>query len=228
MNHYDYSKTTISLGIPRVAGQLRLMAPEPTLVLRKNAFDAVYVIDALAALLLLLLTLPVMLLSLLWVWLVDGGNPIFVQERIGLNGQPYRLFKVRSMRHDREGGDRFCSHGDDRIIKGGQFLRKTRIDELPQLINVLMGQMALVGPRPEQPSFVQVFSREIPSYDQRHRVKPGITGLAQIVQGYVDDTHGTRLKLKYDLLFIRNRSVKLWFVIVLGTVKVVLLGDGAR
>lgn len=228
MNHYDYSKTTISLGIPRVAGQLQLMAPEPTLLLRRSSFDAVYVIDALAALLLLLLTLPVMLLGLLWVWLVDGGNPIFVQERIGLNGKPYRLFKIRSMHHDREGGDRFCSHGDDRIIKGGRFLRKTRIDELPQLINVLMGQMALVGPRPEQPSFVQVFSREIPSYDQRHRVKPGITGLAQIVQGYVDDTHGTRLKLKYDLLFIRNRSVKLWFVIVLGTVKVVLLGDGAR
>jgi len=184
--------------------------------------------DWCAALVLFVLSLPILLLSMLWVAVVDRGNPIFTQLRIGKHGKPYRIFKIRTMFHDEHRHARFCSHEDDRILPGGQFLRKTRIDELPQFLNVLMGTMALVGPRPEQPIFVEAFAKEIPRYQERHQVKPGITGLAQIHQGYVDSLQGTRIKLQFDLLFIEKRSLGLWFSIVWGTVSVVLRGHGAR
>jgi lipopolysaccharide/colanic/teichoic acid biosynthesis glycosyltransferase len=230
MNHYELRKADLSMNFPLAGTDLDSLAPEAKAGRPDDAagLDSVYAVDLVAATLLLLLCLPVLLLAMAWVLLVDGGNPIFVQTRVGLNGKEYRLFKIRSMRRETQEEDRFCAHQDERILPGGKFLRRTRIDELPQLLNVLMGQMALIGPRPEQPSFVHTFQKEIPSYQQRHRVKPGITGLAQIVQGYVDDTRGTRLKLKYDLLFIRNRSLKLWFTIAFRTVRVVFFGHGAR
>lgn len=192
------------------------------------AVDLINLIDTLAALALAILTLPILLVSLLWVVLVDGGNPFFIQMRIGMHGKAFRILKIRTMHHDRHGKARFCAEEDDRILPGGQLLRKTRIDELPQLVNVLLGDMALVGPRPEQPAFVEAFEKEIPHYSERHAVKPGITGLAQIHQGYVDSLNGTRHKLRYDLLFIQKRSLGLWFRVVFGTVRVVLFGHGAR
>jgi lipopolysaccharide/colanic/teichoic acid biosynthesis glycosyltransferase len=218
----DSQKSTISLDYP-ILGVAEEVNDPP----RTQRWDFIYAIDATAALLLAFLTLPIMALSALWVVLVDGGNPFFVQTRIGLDGRPYRIYKIRSMRHH-HGNAQFCADGDERIIPGGHFLRLSRIDELPQLFNVLKGDMALVGPRPEQPAFVKTFLEEIPRYGERFVVKPGITGLAQVHQGYVDSLRGTRLKLKFDIFYIRNRSVALWFFIVFNTVRVVLFRHGAR
>ena len=193
-----------------------------------SVLDLIYVIDYLAALALLVSTLPILTLSLIWVAVVDGGNPFFTQIRVGLHGKPYRIFKIRSMRRDHHNPTRFCAHGDDRILLGGHLLRRTRIDELPQLFNVLMGDMALVGPRPEQPEFVDEFVKEIPRYGERLKVKPGITGLAQVTQGYVDSLEGTRIKVRLDLKFIHRRSLAFWFRIVLSTIRVTLFRHGAR
>ncbi|WP_316413982.1 sugar transferase [Mesoterricola silvestris] len=193
-----------------------------------EGLDLIYGIDWVATLFLFFVTLPILLVSMVYVMIVDRGNPIFSQIRIGRNGKPYRIFKIRSMHHDHHGHARFCAHEDDRILPGGRFLRQTRIDELPQFWNVLAGHMALVGPRPEQPTFVECFLKEIPHYEERFQVKPGITGLAQVTQGYVDSLDGTRIKLSFDLKFIENRSLGMWFFIVFQTVKVVLFGQGAR
>lgn len=194
----------------------------------RPALDGLYVVDWCASLLLMVLTLPICLLGLLWVAVVARGNPLFSQVRIGLDGRPFRIYKIRSMSHDRHGHARFCERDDERILPGGQFLRKTRIDELPQFLNVLLGDMALVGPRPEQPRFVQAFLSEIPRYEERLRVKPGITGLAQVTQGYVDSVDGTRIKVAYDLEYLEKRSFRLWCAILLATVKVVSCQHGAR
>ena len=224
----DNQRSTIAIEFPSIS-----ITPEPA---RQSSasdqplvkLDSIYLLDAFAAFILAIVGLPILMLSLLWVMVVDWGNPFFTQVRIGLDGKPYRIFKVRTMSQDHRGHARFCAHGDERILPGGHFLRKSRIDELPQLFNVLMGEMALVGPRPEQPTFVKSFIQEIPRYEERLKVKPGITGIAQISQGYVDSLDGTRIKLKYDLFFIRNRSLALWFFIVIGTVRVVLFRHGAR
>jgi len=216
------------LGLPRLSprnGASRSgLEPAATFALP----DALAVLDWVAALGLLLLALPVLMLALLWVFLLDRRNPLFSQVRIGLGGRPFRIYKIRTMSHFGHGVARFCAHGDERILPGARFLRKTRIDEIPQLFNVLKGDMALVGPRPEQPFFVETFLREIPGYGERFKVKPGITGLAQVTQGYVDSTNGTRIKLGYDLEFIRNRSIRIWCRIILATIRVVVFGYGAR
>jgi lipopolysaccharide/colanic/teichoic acid biosynthesis glycosyltransferase len=228
MSPSDSQKATATLPFPQgSAAPFPDDRPAPDAA-ADAALDLLYVLDTLAAMALATLTLPILAVSLLWVVLVDGGNPFFTQMRIGLHGKPFKIFKIRTMRHDRHGQARFCAEEDDRILPGGQLLRKTRIDELPQLVNVFLGDMALVGPRPEQPAFVEAFVREIPHYSERHAVKPGITGLAQIHQGYVDSLNGTRHKLRYDLLFIQKRSLGLWFRVVLGTVRVVLFRHGAR
>ena len=224
----DSQKSTASLPFPQGPADPFQADRTASLSAASAPLDIIDIVDTLAALVLALLTLPIQLASLLWVVLVDGGNPFFIQMRIGLHGKPFRILKIRTMRHDRHGQARFCSEEDERILPGGQLLRKTRIDELPQLVNVLRGDMALVGPRPEQPAFVEAFVKEIPHYSERHAVKPGITGLAQIHQGYVDSLNGTRHKLRYDLLFIQKRSLGLWFRVVLGTVRVVLFRHGAR
>lgn len=190
-------------------------------------WDLVYLVDWIAALLLLVVTLPITITAALWVAIVDRGNPFFTQTRVGKRLKPYRIFKIRSMFHSGQDA-RFCQAEDERILPGGQFLRKTRIDELPQLFNVLFGTMALVGPRPEQLPFVEEFLKNIPNYHLRFLVKPGITGLAQVTQGYVACEDGTRQKLAYDLRFIQKRSLGTWVRIVFQTVHVILTGHGAR
>jgi len=190
-------------------------------------WDLVYFLDWVTALGLLVATLPIMITAALWVAIVDRGNPFFTQIRMGKGLKPYRIFKIRSMFHSGEDA-RFCEAEDDRILPGGQFLRKTRIDELPQLFNVLCGTMALVGPRPEQLPFVEEFQKSIPNYHLRFLVKPGITGLAQVTQGYVACEDGTRQKLAYDLRFIQMRGLGTWARIVFQTVRVILTGHGAR
>jgi len=224
----DNRKSILSLELPAMGAQARRAECAVERAKSGNTTDLVYILDWIAALALAVITLPIVVLSLLWVMAVDIGNPFYTQIRIGLNGKPYRIYKVRSMRHDHRGHARFCANGDDRILLGGHFLRKSRIDELPQLFNVLIGEMALVGPRPEQPAFVKTFLKEIPRYQDRLNVKPGITGLAQISQGYVDSIHGTQIKLKYDIFYIKKRSLRIWFYTMKGTIRVIIFRQGAR
>jgi len=161
---------------------------------------------------------------------IESNDPIlFVQQRVGLHGKVFNLFKFRSMTTDSEKhGSQFAAADDARITKLGHFIRKMRIDELPQLWNVLRGEMSLIGPRPEQVVFVQEFEKTISNYNSRHNVLPGITGLAQIEQGYVDDANGTRTKLKYDLYYIDNISFLMDMRIVFQTLYTMSTGFGAR
>ncbi|MDX2253611.1 MAG: TIGR03013 family PEP-CTERM/XrtA system glycosyltransferase [Nitrospira sp.] len=161
---------------------------------------------------------------------LDSAGPVFYQQmRVGLRGQPYLIWKFRSMMNDAEkSGPRWAQAHDPRISRVGWWLRKTRLDELPQLINVLKGEMSLVGPRPERPVFVQELRTQIPYYDIRHAVRPGITGWAQIRFRYGASAEDAHSKLQYDLYYVKNLSIALDARILLETIRVVLLGEGAR
>jgi len=188
--------------------------------------------DMLASLVLLLLSLPVMLLTALAIKLEEGVRaPIFYgQPRVGYAGRVFRVMKFRSMRVDAEkdGQARWATTNDDRITRVGRFIRKVRIDELPQLFNVLGGHMSFVGPRPERPEFVQKLSESIPYYDVRHSVKPGITGWAQLCYPYGASEQDASEKLQYDLYYVKNHSLVFDILILLQTVEVILFGKGAR
>jgi sugar transferase (PEP-CTERM system associated) len=160
----------------------------------------------------------------------DSPGPVFYrQTRVGLHGYPYVLLKFRSMREDaEESGVKWAQLGDDRVTKFGYWLRKLRLDELPQFFNVLKGEMSLVGPRPERPHFVQDLRKEIPYYDLRHTVRPGITGWAQISFQYAASLEDSHIKLQYDLYYVKNLSLWLDFTILCRTIRVVLQGSGAR
>jgi len=174
--------------------------------------------------------LPVFLFTAIAIKLSSRGPVFYRQERVGVGGKTFRLLKFRSMREDAEkdGTPQWASADDDRITWIGHFIRKTRIDEMPQVINVLKGEMSFVGPRPERPYFVEALGKKIPYYDERHRVKPGITGWAQTNYSYGASEEDARIKLSYDLYYIKNGSLFLDILILLQTVRVVLWGDGAR
>lgn len=175
------------------------------------------------------LWVPVLLISWLAVRLLDGGPAVFTQERVGLNGVPFTMYKLRTMRLDAESdGPAFACEADSRVTRIGSFLRRTRLDELPQLLNVLRGDMSIIGPRPEQAVFVRQFERSIPGYGYRHGVRPGITGLAQVNQGYVADEDGTVTKVRYDLEYISRACFLLDLRIALRTFLVLVTGWGAR
>jgi sugar transferase (PEP-CTERM system associated) len=160
-----------------------------------------------------------------------GRDPVlYHQVRVGQNGTLFRLHKFRSMRVDAEadGVARWASKNDARITPLGAFLRKTRLDELPQVFNVLKGQMSLVGPRPERPEFVERLGAGIPYYSERHRVKPGVTGWAQLLYPYGSDEDDAARKLEFDLYYVKHAGIVLDMVILLQTVEVVVLGKGAR
>lgn len=161
---------------------------------------------------------------------IDSPGPIFYRQmRVGLRGQPYLIWKFRSMVKDAEkNGPRWAETGDPRISRVGRWLRKLRLDELPQLLNVLKGEMSLVGPRPERPVFVQELRKEIPYYDLRHTVRPGITGWAQVGFRYGASAADSHIKLQYDLYYVKNMSLLLDCRIIVETIRVVLLGEGAR
>jgi len=172
---------------------------------------------------------PLMLITAAIIKFQSEGPIFFWQKRVGYQGKIFNMVKFRSMSTDSEkNGSQFAENGDARITRFGQFIRKMRIDELPQLWNVLRGEMSLIGPRPEQVVFVEEYKITIPNYMDRHQVLPGITGLAQIKQGYVDDADGTRTKLKYDLFYIDNLSFKLDMHIVFQTLYTMATGFGAR
>jgi sugar transferase (PEP-CTERM system associated) len=174
-------------------------------------------------------TLPIMLLVALAIWLETGSPILFRQERVGLRGHSFEIFKFRSMRQNaEENGPSWAAHDDDRVTGVGRFIRKMRLDELPQLWNVLRGEMSLVGPRPERPFFCSLLEENIPLFVLRHSVRPGITGWAQIKYQYGSSVAEAKTKLEYDFFYIKHLSLVLDLAIILETVKVVLSGRGAK
>ena len=174
----------------------------------------------------LLLIIPICLIACIFIVIESSGNPIYIQERIGLNGQSFSIYKLRSMYQDAEkNGHKWASKNDTRITKVGRFIRKTRIDELPQIINVIKGEMSIIGPRPERPEFINEFLKDIPNFNERLAVRPGITGWAQVNGGY---ELTPKDKLVYDLFYINHESIKLDFLILLKTIKVMVTGNGSR
>jgi sugar transferase (PEP-CTERM system associated) len=186
-------------------------------------------IDVVASLLVLLFSLPIMGLVALAIWLESGGPILFRQERIGLWGKPFTIFKFRSMVHDAEqNGPTWAANNDSRITRVGRFARKFRLDELPQVFNVLRGEMSLVGPRPERPYFCQQLERDNSYYVLRHSVRPGITGWAQVRYQYGASIEESKTKLEYDIFYIKHLSPLLDLAILLETIKVMIYGHGAK
>ena len=190
----------------------------------KRAFD---IAVATVALLAVSWLLPIL-------WLVvrrtGGAGPVvFTQTRLGESGQRFTIYKFRTMRNDAEAtGAMWAAQDDPRITKAGKFMRKTRLDELPQLVNVLKGDMSIVGPRPERPEFVAQLQDAVPFWTRRHLLKPGITGWAQVRRGYTADAEGTADKLSYDLWYLRHRSLVIDLAICVKTFTTILTGSGAR
>jgi sugar transferase (PEP-CTERM system associated) len=176
------------------------------------------------------LAAPFTLLTALAVYLESNGPVLYCQERVGEGGRTFTLFKFRSMRVDAEkaGQPIWAKENDERVTRVGRFIRKARLDELPQLWNVLRGDMSFVGPRPERPFFVAQLAEEIPFYQQRHAVKPGVTGWAQVKYQYGSSIEDSMEKLRYDLYYIKHLSIALDLSIVFDTVKVIMFGKGAK
>jgi exopolysaccharide biosynthesis polyprenyl glycosylphosphotransferase len=178
----------------------------------------------------LVVTAPVLLTAAALITLTSCGGALYRQDRVGLNGRVFRIYKLRTMRADAEAatGAIWSALNDPRITPVGRFLRQTRVDELPQLWNVLRGDMSFVGPRPERPQFVTPLAAAIPFFSHRHVVKPGITGWAQIHHAYAASVEDTVEKLQYDLYYIKNLSLWLDLRILAATVKIVVRQRGAR
>jgi sugar transferase (PEP-CTERM system associated) len=187
-------------------------------------------VSLLASVILLALLFPLLLIAALLIKIDSPGPVFYTQERVGRNGRTFRIIKFRSMRQDAEGesGPRWATENDPRITRLGRILRKSRLDEVPQLINVLKGDLNLVGPRPERPAFVEQLLRAIPYYSLRNTVRPGLTGWAQVEFSYCGTIEESKEKLQYDLFYIKNMSLKLDLLVLFKTIKIVLLGRGAR
>lgn len=225
--------------LERETGKIRLDVLNPSWMIFSDGFrrGRIHVLlerlcDVLASVALLSITAPVMLLTMLAIKLEDGWSaPMFYgQVRVGQRGQPFRVLKFRSMRTDAESGGRavWATPNDNRVTRVGSFIRKTRIDELPQIINVLRGEMSFVGPRPERPEFAAQLEERIPYYRERHTLKPGITGWAQLCYPYGSSEQDAVEKLQYDLFYVKNHTLMFYFAIVLQTVEVVLWRKGSR
>jgi exopolysaccharide biosynthesis polyprenyl glycosylphosphotransferase len=172
------------------------------------------------------------LLPILWLVVRRTGGPgpvIFTQTRLGEGGRHFTIYKFRTMRHDAElAGAVWAAQDDPRITRAGKLMRKTRLDELPQLVNVLRGDMSIVGPRPERPEFLEQLQDAVPFWTRRHLVKPGITGWAQVRRGYTADAEGTADKLAYDLWYLRHRSLVIDLAVCVKTFTTLVTGSGAR
>jgi sugar transferase (PEP-CTERM system associated) len=186
-------------------------------------------VHRLVALIGALLSLPLVLLTAILIKIDSRGPVFFQQERVGKNGRPFVLTKFRSMTLNAEkAGPVWASKGDERTTRVGRIIRKTRVDEIPQFWNILRGEMSFVGPRPERPHFVAQLAQEIPYYDQRHLIAPGLTGWAQINYPYGASIEDARQKLQYDLFYIKNHSLILDAIILFETIKIILFGRGAQ
>jgi len=188
------------------------------------------VFDLVASVILLVLTIPLMLLGVLGIVLESGCPILYRQERVGLGGKIFTIYKFRSMvqNAEKDGAPQWAQAGDARVTRVGQFIRKVRIDELPQIFNVLRGDMSFVGPRPERPFFVDQLIEQVPYYAARHSVKPGITGWAQVRYPYGASLEDAIEKLQYDLYYVKNHTLLLDLLIMFQTAQVVLFGKGAR
>jgi len=178
---------------------------------------------------LLILASPIIVVVSLLIWFQGGGNVLFIQERVGLHGKNFPIIKFRTMKQRKPGQEaKWATEEADRITPFGHFLRKYRIDEVLQLLNIIRGDMSLVGPRPEQPTLCKLISDEVPFYDLRHAVLPGLTGWAQVRYHYGAGIEESKRKLEYDLFYVRHASLWLDCAIAIETVKVVLVGRGAK
>ena len=228
----------ISTFLERETGRVDLQSVNPSWLIFSDGFSSgrmfssifKRIFDIAASLVLLALTLPVILLGAIAVKLESRGPAFYRQRRVGLYGQGFDIIKLRSMRQDAEvaGQAVWAEKDDPRITRVGRVIRKVRIDELPQCWSVLKGEMSFVGPRPERPQFVEDLEQQIPYYAERHMVKPGITGWAQINYPYGASTEDSRQKLEYDLYYAKNYSPFLDILILLQTIRVVLFPEGAR
>jgi sugar transferase (PEP-CTERM system associated) len=221
----------------RETGRVDLDALQPSWLIFSDGFRMSWtaravkrVFDVMVSAAMLVLTLPLLVLTALFIKLEDGGPIFYAQERVGLFGRHFTLYKFRSMRVDAEngGGPQWAAKEDARITRLGAIIRRIRIDELPQLLNVLKGDMSFIGPRPERPYFVEQLARHIPFYDERLGVKPGITGWAQIRYPYGASLQDARQKLSYDLFYLKNHTLLLDLLILIQTVRVILFPEGAR
>ncbi len=186
----------------------------------KNCFEFIL------SFVLLIITLPICLIVCIAIYLELGVNPIYTQKRVGLNGRVFKIYKLRSMYIDAEkDGPRWASENDERVTKVGRIIRKTRIDELPQLVNILKGDMSIIGPRPERPELIKEFIKYLPDFNDRLLVKPGITGWAQVNGGY---TLTPKEKLEFDKYYIQNRGFRLDLLILIKTIIVIFTRHGAR
>ncbi|MEM9500947.1 MAG: TIGR03013 family XrtA/PEP-CTERM system glycosyltransferase [Pseudomonadota bacterium] len=223
--------------LERETGRVDLDTVDPSWLIFSDGFSSgrmfssaiKRIFDIVASLILLLLTFPIVATFALIVKLDSKGPAFFKQERVGLYGETFHLIKLRSMATDAErDGAKWAEKNDPRVTRVGRFIRKVRIDELPQTWSVLKGHMSFVGPRPEVPKFVDDLQEEIPFYHERHMVKPGITGWAQINYPYGASTEDSRKKLEYDLYYAKNYTPFLDLVILLQTARVILWPEGAR
>ncbi len=221
----------------RTLGQIRLDQLHAGWLIFGDGFNQGWARSALKRLfdvsvctLLLLLALPVLALATLLIKLDSQGPILYKQKRVGLNGKDFEVLKLRSMQNNAEmpGKPQWAVKADARVTRVGRVMRVTRVDELPQLVNVLRGEMSLVGPRPERPEFVNTLVREVPFYALRHSVKPGLTGWAQVRYQYGGSVEDAKEKLQFDLYYVKNHTLFLDFLVLLKTVNVVLTGKGAR
>jgi exopolysaccharide biosynthesis polyprenyl glycosylphosphotransferase len=185
------------------------------------------ILDVAVSLLVLILGLPVWLLVAIIIRLESPGPALYKQERVGKDGERFNMIKFRSMREDAEkAGPQWAHKKDPRVTRVGKWLRKLHIDEVPQMVNVLNGHMSLVGPRPERPMFVESLSKEIPLYTRRLKVRPGVTGWAQVKHQYDETIEDVRKKVQYDLYYIENMSLRMDMKILFSTASHMLLGKG--
>lgn len=183
-------------------------------------------IEFIFSLLLLIIVVPICILACIAIYVELRVNPIYTQKRVGLNGRVFKIYKLRSMYIDAEkDGPKWASENDERITKVGRIIRKTRIDELPQLVNILKRDMSFIGPRPERPEFIKEFIKYIPDFNDRLLVKPGITGWAQVNGGY---SLTPKEKLEFDKYYIKNSGFKLDLLILIKTIIVIFTRHGAR
>ena len=219
--------------IERLSGRVKLgqfsFRKSQRLINNNSYLPIKRVADVILSIFLLVVLLPILISIALLISIENPGNPIFKQRRVGLSGQPFTIYKFRTMRNTKTfEAAKFAEQGDTRITVVGKILRKTRIDELPQLWNVIIGEMSLIGPRPEQLELINSIQNEIPAFSLRHSLRPGITGWAQINQGYADNISKTREKLSYDLWYVTNVSVFVDISIAIRTLLVMLTGRGSR
>jgi len=222
----------------RITGHLQLDAMHPSALIFSTGFSHAVLqsnskrfFDIFISAIILIIASPIMIVTAAAIYLSSfGRDPVFYRQvRVGLDNEPYAVLKFRSMKTDAEkDGAQYAQKKDSRVTKIGSFIRTTRIDELPQLFNVLKGDMSFVGPRPERPEFVSGYNDRISHYSLRHKVKPGITGWAQICYPYGESEEDTKQKLQYDLYYVKNYSLFLDFTIIFQTLQVVLFGKGAR